>query len=227
MWIIILELKGYCVNIIEMEDKNIPITYETLFEFLRLERARTELQKLPENVLLDAKKLIEKESIELMHLDAESAKRKEVSLKNMIKIISELYERRERKIVSTALDKSRTKSAIIDFSKFQKSEQELFQEVLKILDKYREVSEVLLKIPEKEELKILEEKKEEQKPIIQEKEEEKMTMVMFISPFPLFLGPDLEQFGPFDENDIARLPTKVANLLVDKKRAVKINPSIS
>jgi hypothetical protein len=34
----------------------------------------------------------------------------------MIRIINELYDRREKKIINMAIDKSRTKSAIIDYT---------------------------------------------------------------------------------------------------------------
>jgi len=43
--------------------------------------------------------------------------------------------------------------------------------------------------------------------------------VRFIKPVPKFLGSEMETYGPFEENDIASLPSKIANILVKKNRA--------
>ena len=43
--------------------------------------------------------------------------------------------------------------------------------------------------------------------------------VRFIKSVPKFLGPELEIYGPFEENDIASLPSKIAKILVKKDRA--------
>ncbi len=44
-------------------------------------------------------------------------------------------------------------------------------------------------------------------------------MVRFISAVPKFVGPELEVYGPFEPEDMASLPKKMANILVKKGRA--------
>jgi len=182
-----------------MEGK-IVLSYETLFEILRLERSRTELQKLPDDYIGQMKELIRQEN--------EKPDRKEATLKNMLKIIDEISERRERKIVMLALDKSRTKSALIDFSKFLASERRLFDETLSMLERNRIAVGTS-------------EKKEEAK---EEKKAPENKMVRFISAVPRFLGPDLEEYGPYDEEDIATLPSRLVEVLLERKRVQEIQP---
>ena len=43
--------------------------------------------------------------------------------------------------------------------------------------------------------------------------------VRFLSPVPRFLGPKLEEYGPFDEEDVANLPSIIVDILVEKGRA--------
>ena len=48
-----------------MEEGRIVISYETIFEILRVERSRTELQKLPDSYSQEMRKLIEDDKGEL------------------------------------------------------------------------------------------------------------------------------------------------------------------
>ena len=57
-----------------MEEGAIVLSYETLFEMLRLERSRTELQCLPSDFIENSRKLIEKE-LELLHRATETEKK--------------------------------------------------------------------------------------------------------------------------------------------------------
>ena len=52
-----------------------------------------------------------------------------------------------------------------------------------------------------------------------EVEENKTKKVKITEFIPKFVGTDLNEYGPFDINDIADLPSDVAELLVDKGSA--------
>lgn len=221
-----------------MEDTTIVINHETLFEMLRLERSRTELQKLPDSYMEDVKTMTDSELAGLM-TNEEDKQKKSIFIKNTLKIINELYERREKKIVNLALDKSKTKSAIIDFSRFLQHEKEMFYEILAVLDKRREDmnNDVFIKGEEalntnKEDNSAVSSGIQGDKALFQEsseldtggKKEDKsgMRTVRFLSPVPRFLGPELEEYGPFDEEYIANLPSKIVDILVEKGRAEEI-----
>ena len=194
------------------------ITYETLFELLRLERDRTELQKLSESFfsevveyLEDKQKALSEKEMQKELFSYEDKRKSEKELENIKRILKELYERREKKIVGLALDKSRRKEMTVDLSLMLPKEKEIFESVRKLLDNYR--SEILenmlsLKVPP------------EEKKAVEEKDSK---LIRILQPVPRFVGSDLEIYGPFEEEDIARLPSEVADVLIGKERAEEIN----
>src|SRR3989338_6952450 len=118
--------------------QEVVITYETLFELLKRERERTDLQKLEPtffsdtiSYIKDKKKIIEakEESV----FAPEEKKKTERQLDNIYKILKELYERREKKIMSLALDKSRTNSNLIDTTALLKEEKVFFEALTGLL----------------------------------------------------------------------------------------------
>ena len=97
------------------------ITYETLFEILRKEKNRDELQKLEGDFYELARKYIE-EKRAILRVAEETAtifseteqKKVHLELVNIERIIREIYHRREKKIVLIALNRARTGSELID-----------------------------------------------------------------------------------------------------------------
>jgi len=177
---------------------DISITFETLFEMLRRERSREELQELSATFYADVSAYFQSKQA------LADDKKAQVQLENAKKLLRELYEKRERKILQMALSKSRTGSDITDPERLLSEEKELFDEIRAICDKSR--SKVLKKALKAE---IVVEKKE--KPV--------NTMVRFVSPVPKFVGKQLEAYGPFDAEDVVSLPTEIAEVLVNKGRA--------
>ena len=113
-----------------METKEVNITYETLFELLKREKDMTDLQKLEPSFFNDfveylneKNKILDKED-SLFSYDEK--KKVEKQIENAKRIIKEIYERREKKILNIALIKSRTKSDVIDISSFLENEKKVF-----------------------------------------------------------------------------------------------------
>jgi DNA replication initiation complex subunit (GINS family) len=206
---------------------DIVISYETLFELLRIERSRTELQSVPDSYIEEIKKMIDSELAALEIASDDEKKKKEMNIKSTLKIIKEIYERREKKIVNMAIDKSRTKSAIIDYSRFLEHEKKLFEELVGVLDRFRDENAIKAKVEEKktEEAETKNDPVQKEEPTKEPIEEKKdmLRTVRFLNPFPKFLGEDLKEYGPFDEEEIVNLPEIIANLLVKKGRAEEIN----
>ena len=105
------------------------ITYETLFELLRREKNREELQKLDDSFLNDVLDYLneKKQQLELLKTKndlfaVDEKKKAEIQDENIKKIIRELYERREKKIITIAIDKSRTSESVVDTSTLLKEE---------------------------------------------------------------------------------------------------------
>ncbi len=211
----------------EGENKEIAVTFETLFELLRREKDREELQKLNDFFFRDVvaylkekNQILEgREQTELF--SAEEKIKTEKELVNIKKIIKELYERREKKIVRMAVDKSRAKSAIIDTSAFLKEEKQLFGLLVALLEKGRE--SIVNHILEGRLPAATEEKSEESaKPVESPKEKKSTMLVRFLHSVPRFVGPALEEYGPFEEEDVASLPAEIARVLINKRRVEEL-----
>ncbi|MEK6946259.1 MAG: hypothetical protein AABX32_01520, partial [Nanoarchaeota archaeon] len=138
------------------------------------------------------------------------------------KIVKELYERREKKIISLATDKSRTRSNLIDASGLLKEEKVFFDALTNMLDNYREAILFAVLNEKMPFMQSLEEKKpvEVFRSAIELKKPTKL--VRFTSHVPKFVGPELEEYGPFEEEDIANLPAEIADVLINKAKAEEI-----
>lgn len=207
-----------------MEENKREINFERLFDILREEKANEELQSLEkdffEKVGSYVKEYEEYASKIESSLEKEKAKKQEENIKKMIK---ELYNWREKKIVALALDAAKTSLALIDTTPLLKEEKLLFDKLYEILAKGREgILARLLSggIPKIE----FEEKRKEEEPKNEMKTEKNSgtKLIRFICAVPKFVAEDLQCYGPFEKDDIARIPAKAADVLIQKERAEEI-----
>ena len=211
----------------------VTITYETLFELLRREKERSELQKLDSSFfnnvlryLKDKRAIITQQQTD--SFSAEEKAKAEDQLVNVKKIIREFYDRREKKIVNMAVDKSKNKSSIVDNSVFLKQERELFESIVKILSLGRE--NVLFNIINlKEPLSLggvnlggKQPAGDSPAPVVKVQRKD-TKLVRFLNAVPKFVGKELEEYGPFEEEDIASLPAEIATVLINKGRVEEIS----
>jgi len=124
--------------------EEIRITLETLYDILRNEKKREDLQKLEDtffidvvNYLQEKKKLLDSKQDENELFAAGEKKKLEYELDSIKRILKEIYERREKKIIDISLNRSRTGSDIIDTSAMLREEKQFYQELLETLDDYR------------------------------------------------------------------------------------------
>lgn len=209
-------------------DKGINITYETLFELLMREKNREELQKLEPQFFSNlVEYLKEKQGVlNKEHLDVFSEEEKEKTekqLRSIKKVVKELYERREKKILNIALIKSRTASNVIDTSALLEEEKRLFESLVNTLDKYR--TDILFSLisAKQPEIKMQLQEPKATEETLEQKQEKAVKTVRFVSAVPKFLGKELEVYGPFEEEDIASLPSDVADVLIKKGRAEEMD----
>ncbi|MBD3248668.1 hypothetical protein GF336_01345 [Candidatus Woesearchaeota archaeon] len=246
------------------------ISYETLFELLRREKTRDELQKLEDSFFddlleylkeKDEKLEVQRKKTDLFSIGEKEKAEKQIS--NIRKILNELYERRERKIVNMAMDCSRTNGGIVDTSAMLAIEKQFFQKNVDIFDCFRKgvlLNILELKEPDisrvksdedntenaenrgnagdfkdaseykKEEAK--EENEKQDKETAEESGEDKdentgqqeesnkgSKNVIFKENIEKFLGDDLEEYGPFEKDQTAELPSGVADILINSGKA--------
>ncbi len=122
----------------------IKITLESLYDLLRNEKKREDLQKLEGTFFIDVvsylrekQALLEskQKSTELFAIG--DREKLEYELRSIKRILKELYEKREKKILEIALNKSRTGSEIIDTGAMLAMEREFYHKVLRTLDDFR------------------------------------------------------------------------------------------
>lgn len=200
------------------------ITFDALYEFFRKEKYSSEIQPLPETFYNDVVKYLEEKSAILesqKHNDATFAgesKKTEVKLGNIKNILRELYEKREQKIMQLAMLTSRI-SEKHDLSMMLKEEKELFEKALKMLNIHRKgilhniLESKLPSIPVEEPPQPL--KTENQVP------RENIT-IRFIQDVPRFVDSDLTTYGPFEKEDVASIPNKLAVILMRNAKAEEI-----
>ncbi|RLF77699.1 hypothetical protein DRN32_07570 [Thermococci archaeon] len=170
------------------------ITFELIRKIQREERASPKLTKLPENFYENVKSYIEqKEEIARTKDDRKVA----LEAKNVKRIVEDIFNRRERKILNQALITARTS---IPPENLTEEERRFFEKVLSAIMERRKS---LL-------LKLLGEKGET------------INLVVFKEDVPQFVGSDGKTYGPFHKGDIARIPEDNAKLLMEKGLAEKL-----
>lgn len=193
------------------------ITYENLYELMRKEKSENELQKLEGNLfekvvayLGEKRKILESPQEKSGVFSTAEVQRTKRQLENVQKILKELHERRESKIIQLALFSSRAKDNI-DMSRMLEQERKLFEDLLSLLAAHKR--DTLLNILS------------EKIPTTPEKPKELKTnglggrKVRFIQPVPRFVGDNLDVYGPFEEESIAEIPPKIAEFLIKNKKA--------
>jgi DNA replication initiation complex subunit (GINS family) len=229
---------------------DIKITYESLFDLLRRERNREELQKLEDSfyqdvlLYLEEKKALLPLSISADYTVTAETEKTRIQFHNIKRILKELYDRREKKIILLAVNAVRTGASHIDKSTFLPEEQQLFADIMMHCKSYRRsiLERVLQHTAPLPIHYVSSQKSELQKetpiePIPEHTTEKKvskpqasptertaanMEKIRFTKAVPRFSGGDDHVFGPYNPGDEALLPTKIAVVLVKKGRAEEV-----
>ena len=184
------------------------LNYEAIYDILRRERSRQELQKLDQtfynevsSYIKDKEDVLESQKQKSSIFAQKEIEKTEKQLENVKKIIKELYEKRELKIIQLAISFARARN-MQETPELLPEEKIMFNNVVKILKDSREnsLNEVLHNKPK----------------VIKTVQETKL--VRFIQAVPKFVTEDLKEYGPFEEEYIASLPNKVADLLIKNEK---------
>lgn len=115
---------------------DVVITYETLFDLLRKEKSQADLQELPKDFYGQAVAYLRQKERDVQQaggFSSPTAQKVLLQFKNVQKILRELYERRERKIIEMALNRARSERNIIDTSLLLPEEQPFFEACASLL----------------------------------------------------------------------------------------------
>lgn len=250
------------------------ISYETLFDILRREKQKEELQDLPETFISDFKTYL-KEKEAILKKEKEEGNpfivREQESVRlqvhNIKKILRELFERRENKIIRLSQDKVRTGQnpyhlLLEEQSLYEalyagvRDHRTLFVHALlsgklitdetqtaaypnepTIFTNQTHQHDIPVHLSVKQEAPLKDEPPEhedadhEASILHNTKTPETETYtspdittmkVRILSPLPQFVGTELEVYGPYNQEDVASLPTMIAELLIRKGRAEEV-----
>ncbi len=207
------------------------ITYEFLYDILRREKDRTELQKLEDsfyektiNYMEEKKQILKsQEEKESIFTEPEVQKTRK-QIENIQKIIKELYESRENKIIKLGIITSKTNNHSDHKENMLDEEKKLYEDITYTLNSYRENLLNNLVRGKKIILKDLEklEQNKEPKHLKDRIMPTKMTKsVRFVNEVPSFVGTDLNVYGPFQKEDTANIPLDIANLLIKSNKVIE------
>ena len=204
-----------------MTEKDAIITYETLYEILRLEKSRKELQRLDDNFFLNVVKYLEEKKA-ILHSQEnkdsifalQNIEKTRKQLENVQKIFRELYEKRESKILQLALFCSRTNNKLQDTSMLLEEEKLLYTLLLEQLTAFRTGIQDRLIEGKKPQIVLVGNHETPQ--------EKKNKLVRFVQAVPQFVAEDMNTYGPFEAEDVAHLPIRVSEVLIKNKRAEEI-----
>ena len=206
-----------------MDAKSFVITYDTLFDLLKREKERTDLQKLEPTFYNDVVIYLRNKTNDQNIFSSRQ-------IENLTKILKEMYERREKKIISMAFDKSRTQSNLVDTSNLLHEERVIFESIVGLLDHFRKniLGSILSEKEPLLNMHLLSQKREEKsqsdfKTALELHNDTKL--VRFLHAVPKFVGTELEEYGPFQEEDVAKLPAELADVLISKGRVEEIKES--
>jgi len=178
------------------------ITYNAI---LRQEKYNETLQKLPKNFLEDLKEYIEEKNKSFARSEGafdEALKKLKKQFENAQSLIEEIFAIRQKKILNLALLAKISGVTRSDLDNMLLEEKELFQTVL---NKVKDIEERL-------KAKIIEGKKDLKN----------NCLIRFKSDTEEFLDGEGNKLGPFKKGDIANLPKEIAEILIEDKKAVKI-----
>ncbi len=200
------------------------ITYDKLYEVLRLEKYKKELQRLDLDFykkvvcyLEEKKSILQSQENKDSIFASQSVVKTKRQLENTKMILKELYEKREGKFIQMALFHSRTGEKAQEIDSLLDEELKLYNSLVNIFNLYRNgmLNNILQgKVPEIKAEKITFE---------DNKIFEKINkMVRFLQPVPKFMGTDMQVYGPFEAEDVANLPENVTEILIKNKRVEEV-----
>lgn len=216
---------------------DLAISYDLLFDILRYEKSKEELYVLEKDFYGKVVEYLKQKESSMLGINTSTTEREltRIQLNNIKRILQEIYERRERKIINLAIYTVKTDSNIINVNALLPEEKIFYDNMVLMLSKYRNsILNNLLnnKMPFAENIydetdKLINKYKDSKVERVDadgfsDEDPEKIVSVRFIKPVPKFLGPELEIYGPFTEDDIASLPYKIAKILINNKRAERI-----
>ncbi len=223
--------------------------YEDIYEISRNEKFSSDLQELTKEDLRKIKEYFKEKGKgtqsqnQSTNLFATHNRAKvQIEISNASRVIKDLLERRERKLINRSVFNSRIENSIRDTSNMLEIEEELYDQLIFIIKRFRKgftatidndgnyPSKIMQKLKIREDIDIKTHFKEGQKTAkkefkeaidkqVEKNKEESIDLEEYTitSDTPEFYGPNMNKYGPFITGDKVKLPKEVIELLNAQK----------
>mgnify|MGYP000135470885 CR=1 FL=1 len=179
------------------------LDYDEIMRLYRLEKNSSKPAEIDESFFHDLGKFFKKEKAEYLRSLKDITSSRAKSFSNLRKIIEEIFSLREKKLLNKALIASRTGE--LENGRLAVEEKETLKQLLNVLNSHRLFLDRILGVE-------------------QEKSSSAgrgVVAIKLLQNVPAFVGADMQEYGPFQKGKVARVPAKIASLLVARKLAEK------
>ena len=164
-----------------------------------MEQHEVKLSKIPQDFYEKAKKYLDqKKKISKKKPDRSN----KLEVENIQRILEDVFNRRETKILQQAVFATRTGIPVQNLSK---TEEKFFRQLVELLKYQRQKT-----------LNILTKK------IKEKKEKVRLQKLKFTKDIPEFMGSDLKKYGPFKTEEEGEIPEENAELMIKSGNAKKV-----
>lgn len=164
------------------------ITFDLIRRIQREEQRSPKLSDIPENFYDAAISYVNQKK----QIGEREDRKGMIEVKSIERLIEDIFDRRERKIVTAAVNTARTN---IQPENMIEEEKDFFDLVAATIRQRREAKLRTMFTVEKV---------------------EKEGLIVFKDDVPEFVGSDMKNYGPFKKGDIAKLPEENTKILIEK-----------
>jgi DNA replication initiation complex subunit (GINS family) len=184
-------------------------TYEDIYELFRNEQYSSDLQTLTSTDLKRIKLYFEEKNDETKNQDqslnlfsTHNRAKIQVELSNATRVVKDMLERRERKVISRAVFNSRSNDSMRDTSNMLNAEEQLYDTLIN-----------LLRVSRKSILETID--NDGVSPNSLKSESTKLESIYYaLSDIPEFFGPKMNKLGPFKLGDEVSVPHEISEILL-------------
>jgi DNA replication factor GINS len=168
------------------------ITFDLIRRIQREEQKSPKLSKIPDNFYQSVMSYLSQKR-QMSREDRKNI----LEIKSIERLVEDVFDRRERKIVTAAVNAAR---ANMQPDGMTQEERDFFELIKTSIKQRRDIR---------------------LKAILSTDKKEEENLVIFKEEVPEFIGSDMRQYGPFKKGDLARLPDENTRLLVEQGLAEK------
>ncbi len=181
------------------------IDYSELRKIYRIEKNTSKLVDVDENFFSSAEEFFKKEKEKYLESLKEPDSSKTRDFENLQRLVKDLFDLREKKLLNKALISSRTNET--NLNGLSSEEKKTFEKISNVLEEHKKFLGELFENNKKSEKSF---------------EKKSKTFIKIVKDVPAFVGSDMKQYGPFDEGKEIELADKTASLLLKRGLAEKI-----